>query len=218
MRQGEQSAQGIYAQTLIANIAARHPELIEIDVHAKTMGASVNVAAKSRSRVGHPSDADDIAVFETGEPHVEINRRGDQNAEVEVPLIDIYGETVGTVEFSFPYPPGSDPEALVHKADNYRDEMGRRIHDLASLLAPTQIDPHIDTQTYAQFLVDEALQANPNAEVISLHARTPQTGGGYPIIASNIGRIGKPCEKVGLEVIESGKTYSRNSATSRSCR
>src|SRR5437868_14729377 len=86
------SADASYAQYLIGSMLALHPQILEIDVHAIPPGSSqsIIVAAKNAARVGRRSDPDDIAVFRSGEPRVEINRLGDQNAEVEVQLFDIY--------------------------------------------------------------------------------------------------------------------------------
>ena len=201
------SADANYAQYLVGNMLALHPQILEIDVHAIPPGSSqsIIVAAKNAARVGRRSDPDDIAVFRSGEPRVEINRLGDQNAEVEVQLFDIYKQVIGSVEFTFPYPPGTDQDALVRQAAQYRDEMSRRILELTSLFDPVQLDPRIPVHTYAQFLVDDALGRYPGIEVIVLHARTPHTGNEYPIVASNIGRIGKPADVDDLAVITTGE-------------
>jgi iron complex outermembrane receptor protein len=61
---------------------------------------------------------------------------------------------------------------------------------------------------YSQFLVDDTLAKYPEIEVVALHARTPETGGDYLIVASNIGRIGKPADENDLEVIRTGKPHS----------
>ena len=200
---------GSYAQHLVDSMVALHPELVELDIHALPPGSRqlMLVAAKSPARVGRPSDTDDVAVYRTGEPRVEINRKGDQNVEVALALRDIYRQTIGAVEFTFPYTPGTDEDALIKKAAQYRDEMSRRILDSASLFDPAQLDPRVPERTYAQFLVDDTLGRHPRVEVIALHARTPKTGSGYPIIASNIGRIGKPADAGDLEVINSGKPH-----------
>src|SRR5438094_1627204 len=104
-----------YAQYLVDGIVARHPELAEVDVHATPPGStqSMIVAAKTASRVGKASDPDDTAVMKSGEPRVEINARGNQNVEVELPLFDIYNQTIGAVELTFPYIPGADPQAMI---------------------------------------------------------------------------------------------------------
>jgi TonB-dependent siderophore receptor len=196
-----------YAQYLVDSTLALHPELVELDVHAMPPqnGHLTLIGAKSPDRVGRPSDADDLAVFASGEPRVEINKRGDQNVEVSLTLRDIYNQTIGVVEFSFPYRAGMDEDSLLKQAAQYRDEMSRRILDAASLFEPAQLDPQVPARSYAQFLVDDTLGRHPGVEVVVLHARTSKTGTGYPIIASNIGRIGKPADASDLAVITSGK-------------
>ena len=198
-----------YAQHLVDRMVALHPELVELDVHAMPPrnGHLTLIATKSAARVGLPSDPDAVAVFASGEPRTEINRHGDQNVEVVLPLRDIYKQTIGAVKFTFPYTPGTDEDALLKKAAQYRDEMSRRILDAASPFEPAQLDPQVPTRTYAQFLVDDTLGRHPGVEVIALHARTTRTGAGYPIIASNIGRIGKPADASDLEVITSGMPH-----------
>ncbi|CAN7753214.1 TonB-dependent receptor [Variovorax sp. LjRoot290] len=203
-----------YAQTLVESTAAMHPELIEIDLHATPSGATQGtiVAAKSPARIGRPDDDAAIAVFRSGEPRIEINRRGDGNVDVQVQLFDIFRQTVGSVAFTFPYPPETDPDALVKKAGHYRDEMSRRIFDAGSLMEPAQLDPRIPLRSYAQFLVDDLLRRHPGIEVIALHARTPRTGSDYPIVASNIGRIGRPADEGDLAVVRSGQPYGKADA------
>jgi iron complex outermembrane receptor protein len=199
-----------YGQYLVDSLVALHPELSEVDVHATPPGStqSVIVAAKTASRVGKPSDPDDLAVIRSGEPRIEINARGNQNAEVEVALFDIYNQPIGAVELTFPYVTGTDPQAMLAVAAQYRDQLSRRILEQASLFEPVQLNPQVPVHRYSQFLVDDTLAKHPEIEVIALHARTPSTGGEYLIIASNIGRIGKPADETDLEVIKTGKPHS----------
>jgi iron complex outermembrane receptor protein len=225
-----------YAQYLVDSIVARHPELGEVDVHATPPAStrSMIVAAKTASHVGKASDPDDIAVTKSGEARVEINARGNQNVEVELPLVDIYNQTIGAVELTFPYTPGADPQAMIAVATQYRDQISRRILDQASLFEPVQLDPRVPVHRYSQFLVDDTLAKYPEIEVVALHARTPQTGGDYLIIASNI-RSRRSCvrgsrarrpwtnpiRQLGRRSWRrkrSSNTTSRSSATSKNCR
>lgn len=206
-----------YAQYLVDTMRALHPELVSIDVHMLRPGARQGVIAGStvRDRLGRASDADDIAVAVSGEPRVEINRRGDQNVEVELALFDIYREVIGAVELTFAYPPGTDQDALIRKAAQYRDDMSRRILDAQSLADATQVDPRIPTRSYAQFLVDDTLARHPEIEVFTIHANTPGAKD-YPIIASNIGRFGKAGDPTDPEVIATGTP--RGAADARGAR
>jgi TonB-dependent siderophore receptor len=197
-----------YAQELVERTVARHPELLVLDLHATPPNgsASVIVASTNAGRIGSRSDPDDVDVIKTGTPFVEINKAGDQNVEVHLPLFDVDQRTVGEVEMTFPYPSGSglDNDALIKAAEKIRDELGRRILDLSSLVEPVQFDARIPLDTYAQFLVDETLAKYRQVEVIAIHARQPTGGAGYPIVASNIGKIGKPADAADLEVIRTG--------------
>jgi len=198
-----------YAQYLVDSFAKLHPQLTGIELHATLPGASrmTIVASNTPALIGTPSGADEIAVFRTGSARVDVNRRGDQNADVVLPLFDIFRGVIGTVKLTFPYVAGTDEEALLGQAAQYRNELSRRLLDPESLTAPAQLDTRISTQTYAQFLIDDTLAQHPEVEVLALHARTPKTSGGYPIVASNVGRYGKPAEAGDLAVIESGKPH-----------
>jgi iron complex outermembrane receptor protein len=202
-------ASPVYAQYLVDSIVRQHPQLIGVDLHTTLAGATQTtiVASRAAERIGRASDADDVEVLRTGQARIEINRKGDQNVEVELLLFDIFKQPIGTVEFTFPYKAGLDEAALVQLAAQYRDELSRRILDAESLGAPAQTDARIPAWSYAQYLIDDTLARHPEVEVLALHARTPKTGSDYPIIASNIGRIGKPAEASDMEVIQSGKPH-----------
>jgi iron complex outermembrane receptor protein len=197
-----------FAQDLVDRTVARHSELLELDVHAKPAGGGVVsiIASKNALRIGHATDRDDLDVLKTGNPFVEINQSGNQNVEVHLPLLSISREIVGVVEMTFPYPSGTgfDKDALLQAAEIIRDEMARSILEPGSLVEPVRVDPRVPLDTYAQFLVDDLLARHPQLEVIAIHARLPSGGSDYPIVASNIGRIGKPADQADLDVIASG--------------
>ena len=62
----------------------------------------------------------------------------------------------------------------------------------------------IPLKIYAQELVDRTVAANPDLLVVAMHV-TPPKALENVIIASNIGRIGKPADPDDLRVIETGK-------------
>ncbi len=160
-----------YAQDLVDRAVARHPELLQLDIHAIPPGstASTIIAAKDRTRVGKSSDPDDIAVLKSGEPRVEINKTGDNNVEVSVQLRDVSRRPVGVVELTFPYIAGTDEAALVKQGEAIRDELARRIsYGSEDLVTPAQYDPRVPIDTYAQYLVDDTLEKEP-AVLIMVH-------------------------------------------------
>ncbi|MGF6851471.1 TonB-dependent siderophore receptor [Paraburkholderia sp. CI3] len=199
----------IYAQELVERTVARHPELVQLDLHMRAPGAteSVIVASKSANRIGKKTDPDDLGVLKSGTPFVEVNRTGDQNVEVHLPLLDVTRKVIGVVELTFPYPPGSglDKEALIRAGDVIRDELSRQIRYGNEMFDPVLVNTGIPANPYAQTLVDDMIARHPEVMALAMHVRRPSGGVDYPIVASNIGRIGKPADADDLRVIESGK-------------
>jgi iron complex outermembrane recepter protein len=205
-----------YAQDLVDRTAVRHPELLALDIHATPPGSdeSVIVASRNPERLGKRTDRDDVEVFKTGTPRSEINQQGNNNVEVAVQLQDVTGRAVGVVEMTFPYVAGTDEAALLAKAQAIANGLRRRIaYGAEDLVAPAQFDPRVPPDTYAQYLVDDTLAKEPGVLVIVLHSR--DSAGGYPIVGSSIGRIGKAADDSDLAVIRNGQTVRAVSADGR---
>ncbi len=77
---------------------------------------------------------------------------------------------------------------------------------LAALAVPALAEETASGKSpnYAQHLVDVTVAAHPNVAVLAIHA-VPDGGKQNVIIASNIGRIGKPADADDLKVIATGK-------------
>ena len=63
----------------------------------------------------------------------------------------------------------------------------------------------IPVKSYAQELVDQLLARTPDLLVVAVHASAPNASG-YPIVASNIGRYGKPADEDDMRVINTEKS------------
>jgi hypothetical protein len=74
---------------------------------------------------------------------------------------------------------------------------------LSSVPAHAQVA--IPVKLYAQELVDRTVALHPDLRAVVMHV-TPPKAPGNVIIASSIGRIGKPADADDLEVIATGKT------------
>ena len=89
---------------------------------------------------------------------------------------------------------------------------------LASVLA-LPLHAQLPVKSYGQELVDQVVARNPGLLVIVLHVSPPNVPN-YPIIASNIGRIGKVAddddmrvittEKTNLEIAHGGKRFDQS--------
>ena len=75
---------------------------------------------------------------------------------------------------------------------------------LASVLA-FPLHAQLPVKSYGQELVDQVVARNPRLLVIVLHVSPPNVPN-YPIIASNIGRIGKVADEDDMRVITTEKT------------
>jgi hypothetical protein len=80
---------------------------------------------------------------------------------------------------------------------------------LATLLALVPLavaaQPQIPVKIYAQELVDRTVAQHPDLRAVVMHV-TPPNGSGNVIIASSIGRIGKPADDDDQAVVATGKT------------
>ena len=81
------------------------------------------------------------------------------------------------------------------------------IRIVLSLLAMTLALPlraALPVKSYGQELVDRVVAANPELLVVVFHVGAPNASG-YPIIASNIGRLGKVADEDDMRVVNTGK-------------
>src|SRR6266850_183499 len=192
-----------YAQSLIEQALARHPEVATLAMHVTPPSSPDNVIIASNfGSIGKKADEDDLGVLKTGQPRMEVGKKGDRFS-VELPLQDVSGDTVGVLAIAFPYKNGDDKTKFLKQAEQVRDELRRRITNAGNLVEPFPYSP-IPTNTYAQQLVDDTLAKHPELQILALHI-TPPNSADNVILASSIGRIGKKGDEDDLKVIETGE-------------
>ncbi|MDE1963688.1 MAG: hypothetical protein KGI42_07310 [Xanthomonadaceae bacterium] len=198
-----QSATPSYAQHLVDETLAMHPDIAIMAMHVTPPKQSINVIIASNiGRIGKPADSDDMGVVNTGKPVLEVNKEGD-HFEVEMPLKDVTDDTIGALSIVYPYAPGDDKAALAKKAEAVRDQLRRRISNAANLTQPYRFDPAIPTRTRAQQLVDQAMAAHPKLLILMLHVVPPGNTTNV-VVGSSIGRIGKPADADDMRAINTG--------------
>lgn len=207
-----QTATKNYAQELVDKALARHRDVLVLMMHVAPPGKSENVVIASNiGRIGKAADEDDLAVIKTGQAKLEANKTGDR-FEVELPLQDASQRTIGALGVVFPYKKGQDQGALQRKAEQIRNELRRRISTAGNLVEPADWDPRIPKNTYAQALVDQALDQHPDVLILAMHV-TPPNSQENVIVASNIGRIGKKADEDDMSVITTGAPKLEVNAT-----
>lgn len=193
-----------YAQELVEKIAASNPSVVAVEMHVTPPKSADNVViASTHGHLGQKADPDDLEVISSGKARSEVNKTGDRY-EVELVLLDASRRPTGALELQFAYKKGADTVALQRKAEAIRDDVARHISHVGNLMEETPIDASIPQNTFAQKLVDQALASNPDIVIIAMHVPAP-TNKAYPIIASNIGRIGKKADEDDMEVITTAK-------------
>ncbi len=192
-----------YAQRLVEDTLAKHPEVATLALHVTPPNSPDNIIIASNfGRIGKKADEDDLKVIQTGKLIAELNKSGDRFS-IELPLHDVGGNTIGALAVAFPYEASDDKIKLQKHAEKIRDEVSKRITYLANLVEPAQFDVSIPSNTYAQELVDQTLERHPEVIILAMHVRPPN-GKDNVIIASNIGRIGKKADEDDMKVVETG--------------
>lgn len=124
-----------YAQKLVDEALANHPEIILLAIHATPPGHKNLIVASNFGRIGKIGDEDDLRCIETGKSNLELNSTG-KHFEDELILLDSSGKTIGALGVVFNYKPGDDRAAMAKLAELVRDEMKAKLPSKEALFGP----------------------------------------------------------------------------------
>ena len=124
-----------FAQKLVEEALAKHPEVILIAIHAQPPGHKNLIVASNFGRIGKIGDEDDLRCIRTGKSNLELNSTG-KHFEDELILLDSSGRTIGALGVVFNYQPGDDKAALAKLAEQIRDEMKEQLPSESKLFGP----------------------------------------------------------------------------------
>ena len=128
----------IFAQKLVDEALAKHPEVIIIAMHVTPPGKTDNVIIASNiGRYGKLADEDDMRVINTGKSNLELNKAGN-HFEVELVLQDQSGKTIGAAGIVYNYKPGDDKSKMEKTAEQIRDEWKAQTPSKESLFEPVK--------------------------------------------------------------------------------
>lgn len=172
-----QKAPELYAQALVDQIVARHPELATVSIHSYAPGGAVSsssiIAAKNLEKLGDPDDSEDFDALTNPKPNFYYSK--DQGLYKGVlPLLDVAGLPVGSLTMAYRYRSSQEEAGEMTTMLAIRDGLKVAIPSRAALFR-TGEDPK---PNYAQQLVDTVLAAHPDLFRISVHVAAP----GAPII------------------------------------
>ncbi len=120
-----------YAQKLVDEALAKHPEVILLAIHATPPGHKNLIVASNFGRIGKIGDEDDMRCIRTGKSNLEVNG---PHFEDELVLEDSSGKTIGALGVVFNYKEGDDKQALEKIAIQIRDEMKAKTPSARKLL------------------------------------------------------------------------------------
>ncbi len=128
----------IFAQKMVDEVLKKHPDVIILALHVTPPNYSDNVIIASNiGRIGKKADEDDMRVIETGKPNLEVNKAGN-HFEVELPLQDQAGKTIGAAGIVFNYKAGDDQKQLQKKAEAVQAEMRKQTPTVGKLFEPVE--------------------------------------------------------------------------------
>src|ERR1700730_17808553 len=124
-----------FAQKLVDDALAKHPEVILIAIHAQPPGHKNVIVGSNFGRIGEIGDEDDLRCIRTGKANLEVNSTG-THFEDELILQAASGKTIGALVVVFNYKPGNDKAAMEKIADQIRDEMKAQLPTKSALFGP----------------------------------------------------------------------------------
>ncbi|MGC8517425.1 MAG: hypothetical protein ACP5P4_02700 [Steroidobacteraceae bacterium] len=126
-----------YAQKLVDEELAKHPNVLIMAIHAATpKNAIPEILGSNIGRIGKKDDSDDARVVNLGQTNLE-NNKDLQRFEVELPLKDSAGKRIGALGVVFPFSAGMNENSLHAEAIRIRNDLAHKIPSAAKLVDVT---------------------------------------------------------------------------------
>jgi hypothetical protein len=129
----------MHAQKLVNQTMEKYPDLLIMAMHVSPPGVtSYPIIASTNGRIGKKADEDDTKVIQTGKPLLEVDGAAGRRFEVEIPLQDAVGKTIGALSLAYPYKPGDNESVFLKRSEKIRDDLRKQIPSLEKLV---ELDP-----------------------------------------------------------------------------
>jgi iron complex outermembrane receptor protein len=129
----------IYAQKLVDQTIAKHPELRQMGLHATPPNSSesVIIAINDPKKVGKKSDPDDLDVMKTGKPSAELIARK-EIYDLGYPLLDRNGKIIGTIVMEVKLSAENTKEGAMKRGEVIQAELQKQIPSKEKLFETVQ--------------------------------------------------------------------------------
>ncbi len=109
------------AQDIVDGVAAKHPELVRLTLHAVPEGKEcTQVASTAKGRRGKPSDPEDLKAMKTGQ-QVVLDEEG--AVDVTVPILRVNGKATAVAGVTLSLAEGANKAVLIGKARGIAEEL-----------------------------------------------------------------------------------------------
>ncbi len=126
-----------FAQKLLLDAKAAHPELKKIGLHAVPPGGteSAIIANPIVSKIGKVSSANDLTVVTSGQPKVYPHEEEGGFFDLGLPMTDSQKRPVGMMVMEIPYKAAATKEEALRMGLAIRDEIAGKISSKEALFA-----------------------------------------------------------------------------------
>ncbi|MHC4819734.1 MAG: hypothetical protein ACYTF8_16940 [Planctomycetota bacterium] len=114
------------AQDIVNGVAAKHPELVRLTLHAVPADKTecTQVASTMKKRRGKPSDPEDLKAMKTGQ-QVVLDEPG--AVDVTVPILRVNAKPTAVAGVTLRMEEGANRAALVNKARTIAEELATAV-------------------------------------------------------------------------------------------
>ena len=134
---GSLGARKTFAQKLVDEFVAQHPQLVRVGLHVTPLNRSQNVIIASNvpEKVGQKSDPEDLQAMQSGKPIV---LKEGEDFDVTLPLHDASGRVIGAIGLTFKPRPGEQEAEAIQHARSLAADLEKQIPSKAKLFAASE--------------------------------------------------------------------------------
>jgi hypothetical protein len=129
----------IYAQQLVSETLAAHPELTGVELAATPPGKSqcVTIASTESKGIGEKCDKDEFTAMKTNKPFVEKEKEGGKEVyDVTIPIHDSTGKIIATAGLDFKPEPNQTNDQITQGSLRIAKELEAKLGSKDKLFEP----------------------------------------------------------------------------------
>ena len=129
----------IYAQKLVEETLATHPELMGLELAATPPGKTqcVTIASNETKGIGEKCDKDEFTAMKTNKPFIEKEKEnGKEVYDVTIPIHDANGKIIATAGIDFKPEPNQSEAKVTERSKQIAKELESKVTSKEKLFEP----------------------------------------------------------------------------------